>query len=31
MGEEDWGSLPDPDPDLSKNQGGLPDLDLDSP
>ena len=29
MGEEDRGGLPDPDPDLSKNWGGLPDLDLD--
>ena len=27
MGEEDWGGLPDPDPDLSKNRGGLPDPD----
>ena len=29
MGEEDWGGLPDPDPDLSKNWGGLPDPDPD--
>ena len=29
MGEEDRGGLPDPDPNLSPNQGGLPDLDLD--
>ena len=29
MGEEDRGGLPDPNPDLSKNRGGLPDLDLD--
>ena len=31
MGKEDWGGLPNLDPDLSKNWGGLPDLDLDSP
>ena len=29
MGEEDRGGLPDPDPNLSKNRGGLPYLDLD--
>ena len=29
MGEEDRGGLLNPDPDLSKNRGGLPDPDLD--
>ena len=29
MGEEDRGGLPDLDPDLSKNWGGLPNRDLD--
>ena len=28
MGEEDQGGLPDLDPDLSKNWGGLPDPNL---